>query len=353
MKKILILLYLIAIVGLLLRCGGTTSSTKGGDINHIIPDPVITNKTGKFAVQKMSSPNVKRAMKNIIPMNGGTINASTTQYFILENIGAVEIDNIVMTTLTANSSYTPSTTAPDADYVTVDTTTGAVTVNTTNFTQVSSGIVLSPGTITVLSPQKDESIIQLVAIEISHGTPEGASLGYTNVLPVSLKDTFIIITGTTTSTTETTTTDENGEETTTSVTNTVPVQINVDFSTVVNIAAWTFSTTTIANDTITNTGNVPIILGSLGTPLLAGTAIKVDPSYASIILQVGDSYKEGQTTATTSGSTVTPGTTGGTNISLGIYCFSIDVGNTVCDYKSLPSAAMISNSGTIITYSNY
>ena len=123
MKKILILLYLIAIVGLLLRCGGTTSSTKGGDINHIIPDPVITNKTGKFAVQKMSSPNVKRAMKNIIPMNGGTINASTTQYFILENIGAVEIDNIVMTTLTANSSYTPSTTAPDADYVTVDTTT--------------------------------------------------------------------------------------------------------------------------------------------------------------------------------------------------------------------------------------
>jgi len=295
MRKILILLYIIAIAGLFLRCGGGGGGSSSNDLNE--------SKAGKFAVEKISQSNArslssKGLSKDIVSINGGTINASTTQYFILENVGQSDINNITMNVTDIDGN------------------------------PISSGIKLSPGTITVLSPTSTSSIIQLVAIEVNHGTPEGASLGYTTTLSTSLTDTYFTIKGTTT------TTDPDD----------TPVSITVDFKTVVNLAAWTISTDT--NPILKNTGNVPITLGTEWSTTKAASAIDLArDGFPTLVLQPGESYTSGTHSLTMVGGhdsyLLTP-----------LSPFSIYIGNTVCDYKSLSSDAIISSSGVVISY-NY
>ena len=289
MKKILIMLYIIAIAGLLLRCSGGSNDSGGGKFSIETISPSHAVQLQSKGMSKSSAP----ITTTDTTIDGGTINASTTQYFILENIGQSDIDNV------------------------------AIDVTDVNGNSIT-GIKVLPGIITVLKPASTSSIIQLVAIEVSHGTPEGSNLGYTSTLSTSLKDTYFTITGTT-----------NGD----------PVTLIVDFKTAVNLAAWTISTD--PNPVLTNTGTVPITLGDVWSAANAASAIDVErTSFPILILQPGESYISGTHSLTMVGGhdsyLLTP-----------LSPFSIYIGNTVCDYNSLSSDAIISSSGVVISYNYY
>jgi len=347
MKRLFLSIIIIAVVGLLLRCGGSNGSS-------------VSNKVGKFAVKKISSPGAKEminkgAMKSVTPINGGTINASITQYFILQNIGTAPITNVIVTVLTGSTG-----TADTDTFVTTDPATANVTGIQSGYTQLNTAanitantvpINVIPGKISSLDIEENESIIQLMAIEVSHGTPEGANIGYTNTLPPSLTDTYIIITGI-----------SNGEV----------VQINLDFTTVVNLAAWYINTTAspilkpdgvtfYPANSITNTGTVPILVGGLELSSQATSAYKLSSVLPFFNLAVGDCYISGSL-KTIQNVSVTPGgfyTTININsidsIPTAFYNgLSINIitptSNAVCDYLSLDNNVVVSNSGNIISY---
>jgi hypothetical protein len=273
------------VASLLLRCGGSSDTGGKFSIEKISPSHAVQLQSK--GMSKSSAP----ITTTDTTIDGGTINASTTQYFILENIGQSDIDNV------------------------------AIDVTDVNGNSIT-GIKVLPGIITVLKPASTSSIIQLVAIEVSHGTPEGSNLGYTSTLSTSLTDTYFTITGTT-----------NGD----------PVTLIVDFKTAVNLAAWTISTD--PNPVLTNTGTVDITLGNVWGPAQAASAINVSHDWPTLVLHPTESYVSGTHSLTMAGGhdsyLLTP-----------LSPFSIYIGNTVCDYNSLSSDAIISSSGVVISY-NY
>lgn len=306
------------------------------DPDNPTTDPVTVVKNGKFAVKQMTKSNIS---KSIIPMDGGDVYDSTVQYFILQNVGTEDITNIKMYILSSKEGYIPTNDSPDTDFITAE-----GNINTTNFTEVTSGFSVTPTAITVLSPVSETSVIQMIEVRIEHGnTVEG--IGYASVISKGANKKYIVITGETTKVTEVT----DAEGTVTTTTETVKLQMNVSFSVLIKLAEWTISAD--PNPTVTNTGNVKIAVGTtlntLNTTTAWGLNI-VDGSY--VILQPGEHYTSGDPAINTTGDPLKD--TMNLNAQYVIYTYNtvMDYTAVLNSYPTLGYSVQISNPGNVVTY---
>lgn len=203
-QKILSILFFsfvqVTLFSVITGCSGSSTDTS-------------TQNSGKFAITMLSKTS-NSSTKSVVNLQGDSINASNISYFILKNVGGLNITDIHLKAFNLSVEGTENI-LQNADNNTSDESGNSLSIfkwssdnkivdftDSTQYFVPSSSFICSPDTLDSLSPESNSSVVQLIGIKIMHGTT--SQIGMTGVVqPISLSDnsantkhTFIAIYGT-------------------------------------------------------------------------------------------------------------------------------------------------------------